>query len=286
MMNIVLRYFGAALATGCMFFAPGPLRAQQPSELNQLYGQGVNAYFAGRSTEAEAYLSQALALEPEDPRLYYFRALSLLRLGRLAEARGDMMIGANIEAQRPQRYAVGKSLERVQGGHRLMLEQYRRQARSETTPTSAQFIQPVQPARPNPQPISMGDENVLRRRVVIPLDRLLGPGNPQPLTAEELSQRARRARAAQASQSQPTRERSQLSPEGDDPFRDDPARLAPGESPAPSAASTQESDSTIAPEADAPEEATLEAEEMPADEEAAEAEERPEADEDPFGGDF
>ena len=58
------------------------------------YGEGVHAYFAGNSQQAEAALSQAMVLNSQDPRIYYFRALSLLRQGRTAEARGDMLVGA------------------------------------------------------------------------------------------------------------------------------------------------------------------------------------------------
>ncbi len=199
MIDNFARYLGVVLAVGCAAMVPTSLNAQEPSDLSRLYGQGVNAYFAGRSSEAEAHLSQALAIDGEDPRLYYFRALSLLRMGRLEEARGDMMVGANIEVQRPQRFAVGRALERVQGSNRLMLEQYRRQARSQAAAVSAQTTpatattQLQLPPRRQPQQASFNDQAALRQRIVVPLDRLLGPGAPQPLSADELAQRARQA---------------------------------------------------------------------------------------------
>ena len=162
----IARYLAPVLSVCLVALAPQALSGQQTSELNRLYGQGVNAYFAGRSNEAESNLSQALAIEAEDPRIYYFRALSLLRLGRLDEARGDMMVGASIEARHPQRFAVGKALERVQGGHRLMLERYRREARSQQV--ALKPAQPSQRFRRQPPQAKSQDEHVLRRRIVIP----------------------------------------------------------------------------------------------------------------------
>jgi hypothetical protein len=98
-----------------------------------IYGRGVDAYFSGNSAEAELNLSQAIQELPDDPRPYYFRALALLRSGRRDEAISDMQIGASLEAQRPKQFGVGTALERIQGGDRLLLEQYRRQARDAAT---------------------------------------------------------------------------------------------------------------------------------------------------------
>jgi hypothetical protein len=270
------RCLAAVLAALSAAFAPEAIRGQQPSELNRVYSAGVNAYFAGRSSEAESYLSQALALEPNDPRIYYFRALSLARLGRLDEARGDMMMGASVEAQHPQRYAVGKALERVQGGQRLVLERYRREARSQQV-----ALKPAQPTERflrQPPPITNHDEHVLRHRVVIPLDRLLGTGIPQPLSAEELSRRTRQAREAQATPPQPNGEATESAATTDDPFRDDLSRTSTDDAasaaqPAAELATSPAIEAEEAPEA----QITPEAEAMP------EAEDVPAADDDPFG---
>jgi hypothetical protein len=274
-MMYIARYLAPVLSVCLVALAPQALCGQQTSELNRLYSQGVNAYFAGRSSEAESNLSQALALEAEDPRIYYFRALSLLRLGRLDEARGDMMVGASIEARHPQRFAVGKALERVQGGHRLLLERYRREARSQHV--ALKPAQPSQRVRRAPPQAKSHDEHVLRRRIVIPLDRLLGPGGPEPLTAEELSQRTGRALQTRATPPQPTREAAGPVVTTDDPFRDDPARPSEEEAvtapPATESASPPELDAEEGPEL----QATPEAEETPT------AEETPGDEDDPFG---
>ena len=120
------------------------------------YARGVDAYFSGSSAEAERYLGQAIAELPDDPRPYYFRALVLLRSGRRDEAISDMQIGAAVEAQRPRQFAVGTALERVQGGDRLLLEQYRREARA------ANPIQGGVLSRPRPGPSIPSDAAVLR----------------------------------------------------------------------------------------------------------------------------
>jgi hypothetical protein len=272
------RHLGVLLAFSLATWVPGGLRGQQSGELGRLYSQGVNAYFAGRSSEAESHLSQALAFEAQDPRMYYFRALSLLRLGRLDEARGDMMVGASIEAQHPQRFAVGKALERVQGGHRLMLERYRREAR--TQQVALKPVEPPRAVRRQPQQMPSHDQHVLRQRIVIPLDRLLGSGPPQPLSTEELSLR-RQAVEARPIPPQPASEATPTAEISDDPFRDDPSQAAlaaPAATAQPASAQEGAGDSNL-------EEAT-EAEFTPESEESAEAEAMPEADDNPFGSDL
>ena len=102
---------------------------QLPSSGRAVYGRGVDAYFAGNSSEAEQLLGQAIGEFPDDPRPYYFRALTLVRAGRSDEARSDMEVGAMLEARHPKQFAIGSALERVQGGDRLLLEEYRRKGR-------------------------------------------------------------------------------------------------------------------------------------------------------------
>jgi hypothetical protein len=146
----------------------------------ELYGRGVHAYYDGRTAEAEELFSLALAENASDPRILYFRAMTLLRLGRTEEAKGDMVVGAALEAQHPDRYAVGSALARVQGGDRLFLERFRQQARTRAA------------ANGRPALDAQSDEaaGVLRSRVVLPLDEILLPGGPRPLTADEISRRA------------------------------------------------------------------------------------------------
>jgi hypothetical protein len=167
-MSITHVWIVCATLTGGMIFSTGLAYAQDQESAIILYGDGVRAYFSGNSRQAEEALSRALESHSQDPRPYYFRALSLLRLGRTAEARGDMMVGAAMEAQQPNRYAVGKSLERVQGYDRLLLERFRREARADA--------RTQRPAGGAAQASAIDDSGALRRRTVIPLDEYSRPG--------------------------------------------------------------------------------------------------------------
>jgi hypothetical protein len=138
---------------------------------DQSYSDGVHAYFSGNVARAEQSLAAAIAQHPNDPRPYYFRGLTLLRMGRSDEARSDFAIGASLEAQRPGRFAIGKSLERVQGGDRLVLEQYRRQARTDGASLR------VEQRQTRYQRNAGGDAAVLRQRIAVPLNELMEPGD-------------------------------------------------------------------------------------------------------------
>ena len=111
------------LIFGCTTFLPLAARAHEFGSTESLYSDGVQAYFGGRCGEAESLFSSVAGMDPNDPRAFYFRALSLMRQGREDEARSDMEIGAQIEARFPTRFDIGKTLERVQGSNRLLLEQ-------------------------------------------------------------------------------------------------------------------------------------------------------------------
>lgn len=98
--------------------------------LEELYGNGVHAYNGGNYTEAYNELTRALENGSADPRVHYFRGLSYLRLGRPQEARRDFADGAKLEMADSDRfYNVSKSLERVQGRPRALLERFRAEAR-------------------------------------------------------------------------------------------------------------------------------------------------------------
>ena len=102
----------------------------QEGIVSQLYGNGVHAYFAGQYEEAYEFFSSAIQAGTRDPRIYYFRGLTYLKLGRPEEAQQDFVKGAELEtADVNQLYPVGRALQRVQGKHRLTLEQYREEAR-------------------------------------------------------------------------------------------------------------------------------------------------------------
>jgi len=109
-------------------FAVGsPARAEVNEKiLTEVYHQGLKSFYAGRYAEANETLSQAIDGGTKDPRPYYIRGIANLRLGRTANAQADFQSGAAIEGRDFDLfYNVSKSLERVQGNERKMLESYR-----------------------------------------------------------------------------------------------------------------------------------------------------------------
>ncbi len=104
--------------------------AAQDGILAQLYGRGVHAYFDGDFEAAHRYLTDAVDGGTADPRVYFFRALTYQQLGRPDEAAADLTRGAELEvADVNNYYPVGRALQRIQGGQRLILERYRSEAR-------------------------------------------------------------------------------------------------------------------------------------------------------------
>ena len=117
---------------GAWLGAISPLARAQDPILTELYGSGVHEYFSGGYRQAIADLTEAVDGKSKDPRVYYFRALAWLRLGDTTKAQADFAAGAKLEsADVNGYYPVSRSLERVQGSGRLMLEKYRVQARAE-----------------------------------------------------------------------------------------------------------------------------------------------------------
>jgi hypothetical protein len=166
--------FAASLIIACIVVVPLTARAQGSDVAGEFYSTGVEAYFRGSSAEAESLLSNVIRVDPKDPRAYYFRALSRIGQGREAEARSDMQIGAQVEARNPFRFDIGKTLERVQGPTRLLLEQYRSRARA-----TAGMNPPV-------GPVKAPDTAVLRERRIVPLEEFSHPGQPNSIAAPEI----------------------------------------------------------------------------------------------------
>lgn len=102
----------------------------QDGVLAHFYGKAVHRYFARDYAGAFEYLNKAIENGSNDPRCYYFRGLSYLQLGREEEAREDFQQGAKMEMQDTCVISsVSKALERIQGRTRMMIEEYRDDAR-------------------------------------------------------------------------------------------------------------------------------------------------------------
>ena len=102
--------------------------ASDPS-VRAVYGDGVHSFYAGNFQQSHDYLTQVVDIGTVDPRVYYFRGLSALRLGSQTEANEDFEKGATFEAERGNTRSVSRALERIQGPDRLLLEQSRSKAR-------------------------------------------------------------------------------------------------------------------------------------------------------------
>lgn len=102
----------------------------QEDPLEELYGNGVHLYNAGDYRAAYYELTRAVDNGSQDPRVFYYRGLCYLKLGREQEGKSDFAKAAGMEMSDNDRfYPVSKSLERVQGRARQMIERYRSSAR-------------------------------------------------------------------------------------------------------------------------------------------------------------
>ena len=102
--------------------------AADPSVL-AIYGEGVHSFYAGNFQQSYDYMSEVIEFGTDDPRVYYFRGLSALRLGSQGDADDDFTKGAAFEAERGNTRTVSRALERIQGPDRLLLEKSRSKAR-------------------------------------------------------------------------------------------------------------------------------------------------------------
>jgi hypothetical protein len=182
--------------------------AQSPAAAtSDPYRTGVLAYFSGDDAAAEQWLAEAAARDPKDPRPVYFHGLSLLRQGRRDEACSNFMVAASLESRSRNSYPVGKSLERVQGADRLLLEKFRWQARSaEPAIVGNPATSAVTPGRYS---FSPAEQRALRQPATPPLDRSVQPAS--------LSELVDASPATTIATDNPT-----------NPFADDPASASPG----------------------------------------------------------
>jgi hypothetical protein len=74
------------------------LAGDMPPALATGYGNGVHAYNEGDYQCSYDELSRVIEAGSNDPRVFYFRGLAALKLGRMDEADADFQQGANLEA--------------------------------------------------------------------------------------------------------------------------------------------------------------------------------------------
>ena len=85
------------------------LRAADMTLLDAAFGAGVHSYNTGSYSSAFDDLSQAIHGGSTDPRAYYFRGLTQLKLGRELEAQADFRAEPNLK--RLMRVGFIKSVE-------------------------------------------------------------------------------------------------------------------------------------------------------------------------------
>jgi hypothetical protein len=127
MIAMLLRLIGivAAIAIAAVQPAMG-----QHAALDQIYGEGVHAFFAGEHDHAVNALTAAIDGGFNDARAYYFRGLAHCRMGNGVQGEEDFEQGAALESEEPDvTPAVSRAIQRVQGQTRLKLEFYRTKAR-------------------------------------------------------------------------------------------------------------------------------------------------------------
>ena len=127
------RAFGAVALSGVLGLAVAArgagIPADDPLAIRDAVGSGIHAYYSGDFARSYDDLTSAVEAGASDARAYYFRGLSSLKLGRTMEAEADFRLGAEREASDGSVLRVSRSLERVQGHDRLVLERHRSRAR-------------------------------------------------------------------------------------------------------------------------------------------------------------
>lgn len=205
--------------------ACGVVLAAQPTidslALASAYGSGVHAYFSGNYERSYDDLSHAIEAGSLDPRAYYFRGLSALKLGRVDEAEADFAQGSTQETEGAGAWPVSRSLERVQGPERLQLERHRMRARVAALQRQRDAV------RQRYSQIEDAEADVLRRRrpvVERPLDA------ESPFSGEAAPAPAPRARLTPPAEDVPSAEPAADEPEAEmadepeaEPMADEPA---------------------------------------------------------------
>lgn len=169
--------------------------------LGQKYGQGVHDYFAGNSLKAYEQLTAAVEGGSKDPRVYYFRGLAYLKLGRGPEAVQDFRKGSELETSDVNKfYNVSKALERVQGFSRVKLERYRVDARMAAMDRAAKL------RKARYEAIEREESRVLRIQSLAPPEPIAEPNPADPFAAGIEKPETKAAK------------KTTEEPSGDDPF--------------------------------------------------------------------
>ncbi len=89
------------------------------------YDEGYTLFWSNFTAESEQCFQNAIMLNPEDPRYWYFRGLARRRKGNSKGAQHDVLVAAFLERSKPKSSVVARALIRCQGPDRLWLETFR-----------------------------------------------------------------------------------------------------------------------------------------------------------------
>ena len=210
---------------------PSLVRADEPLGVAASYGAGVHAYYDGNYQTAYDALTAAIEAGTLDPRAYYYRGLTSIKLGKIDdEINGDFAEGASRETMGRGGISISRSLERIQGRDRQRLEAYRQRARVAAVQRDEAAIRQryigVQETAPD----------VLRRRVPdavtapaealnAPVAKPRGPATRQAPAPRNVPAAPRKAPVEPPAEddpfSAPPSGRATDDPFGDEPLRDD-----------------------------------------------------------------
>ena len=95
----------------------------QAEAAKALYRDGLVAWKAGDSTTALTKFDDAIKSNTEDPRVYYFRGITLSEMGRMDEAKLAFSEGLTREKSAKDIQLVNLALADVQGGIRQVIEE-------------------------------------------------------------------------------------------------------------------------------------------------------------------
>jgi len=207
------------------------LRADEPLGVAASYGAGVHAYYDGNYQTAYDALTAAIEAGTLDPRAYYYRGLTSIKLGKIDdEINGDFAEGASRETMGRGGISISRSLERVQGRDRQRLEAYRQRARVAAVQRDEAAI------RQRYIGVEETAPDILRRRVPnaattpaealnAPAPKPRGPATRPAPKASDLPATPRKAPVEPPAEddpfSAPPSGRATDDPFGDEPLRDD-----------------------------------------------------------------
>jgi hypothetical protein len=102
-----------------------------------LFASGLKLYHDGAFDAAAREFGAAAELAPTKAKYLYFQALAAYQKGDFNAASGLVKTGVRVEQENPGE-SWGRMMERVQGPHRLWLEDARRQTRESAAAVTAE----------------------------------------------------------------------------------------------------------------------------------------------------